>query len=54
VRVEGRSGAAVAPFDSVRGDVREDWLAERRAANNAAFMQRLRQRYRVVVEGQAP
>lgn len=54
VRVESRQGAELAPFDSVRGDVREAWVAERRAANNAAFLKGLRQRYRVVVAGEAP
>lgn len=52
IRVESRSGAAVAPFESVRADVRDDWLAEQRAANNTAFLAGLRKRYRVVVAGQ--
>lgn len=52
VRVEGRQGAETAPFDSVRGDVRDAWIGERRAANNAAFLKGLRQRYRVVVAGE--
>ncbi|MDB5474808.1 MAG: hypothetical protein JWP49_319 [Phenylobacterium sp.] len=54
VKVEHRSGAAVAPFESVRADVRDGWLADRRAANNAAFLQGLRKRYRVVVTGESP
>lgn len=54
VRIEGRMGADVAPFDSVRSDVRDAWIAERRAANNAAFLKSLRQRYRVVVPGVTP
>ena len=52
VRVESRSGAAVTPFESVRADVRDAWIAEQRAANNAAFLAGLRKRYRVVVAGQ--
>lgn len=52
VRVEARQGADVAAFDSVRSDVRDAWIAERRAANNAAFLKTLRQRYRVVVAGE--
>lgn len=54
VRVESRRGADVAPFDQVRGEVRDAWIAERRAANNAAFLQGLHRRYRVVVAGEAP
>ncbi|MDB5493291.1 MAG: hypothetical protein JWP86_628 [Phenylobacterium sp.] len=54
VRVESRQGADVASFDQVRGDVRDAWIAERRAANNAAFLQGLHRRYRVVVAGEAP
>lgn len=54
VRVENRQGAEVAPFDQVRGDVRDGWIAERRAANNAAFLQGLHRRYRVVVAGEGP
>ncbi|THD80557.1 MAG: peptidyl-prolyl cis-trans isomerase [Phenylobacterium sp.] len=54
VQVQSREGAAVAPFETVRGDVREAWMAERRAANNAAFLDQLRKRYRVVVAGQTP
>ncbi|MFC3070591.1 peptidyl-prolyl cis-trans isomerase [Phenylobacterium soli] len=53
VRVEGRQGADVAAFDAVRSDVRDAWIAERRAANNAAFLKSLRKRYRVVVAGEA-
>lgn len=52
VRVEHRSGAAVAAFESVRADVRDGWLAEQRAASNAAFLAALRKRYRVVVAGE--
>jgi peptidyl-prolyl cis-trans isomerase C len=51
IRVESRQGAAVAPFEQVRADVRDAWLAERRAANNATFLAALRKRYRVVVAG---
>jgi peptidyl-prolyl cis-trans isomerase C len=54
VRVESRQGAEVAAFDQVRGDVRDAWIAERRAANNTAFLQGLHRRYRVVVAGEAP
>jgi peptidyl-prolyl cis-trans isomerase C len=54
VRVTGRQGAEVAPFEAVRQDVRDAWLADRRAANNTAFLARLRQRYRVEVAGGAP
>ena len=51
IRVESRTGAAVAPFDTVKAEVRDAWRADRRAASNAAFLARLRQRYRVVVAG---
>jgi peptidyl-prolyl cis-trans isomerase C len=51
IRVESRQGAATAPFEQVRADVRDAWLAERRAANNATFLAALRKRYRVVVAG---
>lgn len=52
VRVESRSGAAVAPFESVRADVRDSWMADQRANRNAAFLQGLHRRYRVVVAGE--
>lgn len=54
VRVAGREGAETAPFETVRNDVRDAWLAERRTANNAAFLDKLRKRYRVEVAGSAP
>ncbi|HEV2531990.1 peptidylprolyl isomerase [Phenylobacterium sp.] len=54
VRVEGRQGATTARFETVRDEVRDAWLADRRAAANAAFLDSLRKRYRVVVAGQTP
>jgi parvulin-like peptidyl-prolyl isomerase len=54
LRVDSREGAAIAPFETVKADVRDAWSADRRAAANAAFLAGLRKRYRVVVVGQAP
>lgn len=54
VQVESRQAAEVAPFDEVRSEVHDAWIAERRAADNAGFLQGLHRRYRVVVAGEAP
>jgi hypothetical protein len=51
VRVSARRQAAAMDFDIVRAQVRDAWLADRRARANAAFLKSLRQRYRVVVAG---
>jgi peptidyl-prolyl cis-trans isomerase C len=51
VRITARSQPVVASFGAVRDQVREAWLADRRAEANAAFLRNLRKRYRVVVAG---
>jgi len=51
VKVSARSAPAQASFDSVRPQVRDALMAERRAQANAAFLKSLRKRYRVVVAG---
>jgi parvulin-like peptidyl-prolyl isomerase len=51
VRVGARRQPAPVAFESVRDQVRDAYLADRRAQANAAFMQGLRKRYRVVVAG---
>jgi peptidyl-prolyl cis-trans isomerase C len=51
VRVEARRPGAAAPFASVRDEVREAYLAERRSRSNAEAMERLRRRYRIEVDG---
>jgi len=54
VEVLSRSGAQTQRFEQVRDEVRESWLAEQRARNNAEFVNSLRKRYRVVVPGLEP
>jgi peptidyl-prolyl cis-trans isomerase C len=49
LRVETRHPAAVAPFATVRAEVRDAYLADRRRIDNAAYMDKLRQRYRIEV-----
>lgn len=49
--VEARQPPHPPAFDSVRDLVREDLLAEARKAANTRYLDRLRQRYRVVVSG---
>ena len=51
LRVEARFAPEAAAFESVRAEVRAAWIAERRKANNAAYLQGLRKRYRVEVAG---
>ena len=51
VKVTSRRKAASVAFEAVRDQVREAYLAERRAAANADFLKALRKRYRVVVAG---
>jgi hypothetical protein len=51
LRVERRTPAATAPFESVRSDVAEAWKADRRKQANQAFVRKLRARYRVEVAG---
>jgi hypothetical protein len=43
--------AALPPFEEVRPAVEREWLAEHRAAAQAAQYQALRARYRVIVQG---
>ncbi|MBW8815981.1 MAG: peptidyl-prolyl cis-trans isomerase [Caulobacterales bacterium] len=51
VRIEARRQPPAVAFEAVRDQVRDAYLADRRAASNAAFMAGLRKRYRVVVAG---
>lgn len=51
VKVTARRKPAEVSFDSVRDQVRDAYLADRRAEANAAFLRDLRKRYRVVVAG---
>jgi hypothetical protein len=51
VRVSVRRQPTAVSFESVRAQVRDAYLAERRADANTAFLQNLRKRYRVVVAG---
>jgi peptidyl-prolyl cis-trans isomerase C len=53
VRVEARHPAAVAPFDQVRTEVRDAYLADRRHAANEAYLAKLRKRYRITIAGPA-
>lgn len=50
VRVETRHPAAVAPFASVRDEVRQAYLADRRRIGNASMMDSMRNRYRIVID----
>lgn len=54
LRVDARFAPQTPGFDSVRGEVRDAWLADRRQAANAAFLARLRERYRVQIAGVGP
>lgn len=49
LRVENRQASVIAPFGQVRGDIRDAVLAERRKRANAAYLTKLRRRYRVEV-----
>lgn len=51
VKVSARLAPSQASFESVKAQVRDAYLAERRADANAAFLKSLRNRYRVVVAG---
>jgi peptidyl-prolyl cis-trans isomerase C len=51
VKVTARRKPADVSFAAVRGQVRDAYLADRRAEANAAFLRDLRKRYRVVVAG---
>ena len=52
VLVQARKAAAEAPFADVRAEVRDAWLQAERQKANAAFMDRLRSRYRIEVAGE--
>jgi hypothetical protein len=54
VKVTARRQAVAASFATVRGQVREAYLAQRRTERNAAYLRDLRRRYRVVVAGVTP
>jgi peptidyl-prolyl cis-trans isomerase C len=51
VKVTARKQPPGATFEAVRDQVRDAYLADRRAEANAAFLRDLRKRYRVVVAG---
>ncbi|MBS0362681.1 MAG: peptidyl-prolyl cis-trans isomerase [Proteobacteria bacterium] len=51
VKVTARSAPTQASFESVRPQVRDAYLADRRAEANAAFLKSLHKRYRVIVAG---
>jgi len=51
VKVTARHQGSAASFDSVRPQVRDAYLNDRRKAKNAAYLRDLRARYRVVVAG---
>ena len=54
VRLEARRSGATPPFDTVRSEVRDAWLQDQRKRNNAAFMQKLRDKYRIDVAEAPP
>lgn len=49
LRVETRHPAAIGAFEAVRTEVHDAYLADRRKAENAAYMDKLRRRYRIEV-----
>ena len=51
VKVTARRPGQASAYEAVREQVRDAYVAERRDAARAAFLRRLRQRYRVVVAG---
>lgn len=51
IRVESRLSPQVLPLAGVRGEVRDAWMAERREANNRAFRDGLRRKYKVEIAG---
>jgi peptidyl-prolyl cis-trans isomerase C len=54
VKVTSRRQPPAVSFESVRAQVRDAYLTERRQAHAAAYMRELRKRYRVVVAGVTP
>jgi len=50
VFVDGKTAGRIPELDEVRGAVRRDWYAERRAASKDEFFQALREKYNVVIE----
>lgn len=53
VRVASRASGGVAPFETVIGQVRQAWIADRRRVANARWLAGLRRRYPVEVETRA-
>ncbi len=49
VRIESRRPARIPPFNDVKSEVRDAYMAEQRQAANAGFMAKLRKRYRIEV-----
>jgi peptidyl-prolyl cis-trans isomerase C len=54
VRVESRTAPETPPFEEVQDRVRENYLAAQRRIKNEAFLQKLRQKYRVEIAGATP
>jgi PPIC-type PPIASE domain len=50
VRIHSRCEAAAPPYETIAERVHEDFLAERRRAANAAWIESLRQRYEIEIE----
>lgn len=50
VRIDSRQEAMAPAYETVAERVREDFLAERRRAANAAWIESLRQRYKIEIE----
>jgi parvulin-like peptidyl-prolyl isomerase len=49
IKVESRKGAVAAPFAQVRSEIRDTVLAQHREAANAAYLEKLRRKYRIEV-----
>lgn len=54
VRVREKVAAAAPTLELVRNAVQRDWLEEQRAAANRTALERLRKRYEIVIEHDAP
>ena len=50
VRIDSRQESMAPAYETVAERVREDFLAERRRATNAAWLESLRQRYKIEIE----
>ena len=52
--VEGRSPPVIPPYDAVKDQVEQNYLAAERQAKNQAFLRKLRRKYRVEISGVTP